>query len=373
MPFRLSCKHVSLTYPRASDALTRDACRNALVAGRPSPAHYCISEERHRDGSRHLHVLASYSKRPNIRSERHFDIGGNHPHVKPARDPAGWYDYIRKEDDQPLESVGCGSYIATLRRGGGRNPSGAQYIDLAREGKFEEAKEDFINRHPRDYAIHGDRIESNLRRLRPRTTDVRYGLGTFRTPGLERWRRDKETLVLWGASGVGKTKLAQAICGADYILIRHLTHLRTRKEGQPIIFDDIDWKQLATEEVIHLCDLDDETQVNIKHSYAYIERGCCRIITANSADIFPSDPHGAIQRRVFVYECCAPLYSEEVRAPSPAAENPQSAEDGEAQWEAPGSQEAPIDLTEEAGRINQGVEVAPGLFLADEEENDLYF
>lgn len=375
--FRLSAKYVSLTYPRTEGSLSKSRARRALVAQQPSPTGGCICEERHADGGTHLHVLVHFQVRPNIKSERHFDIDGRHPHIKPCTDPRGWYEYITKEDGEPLR---FGTLPEPLpgRGGSGRDRS---FIDLAIAGDYVEAKEAFINRHPLQYAIHADAVERTLRRLRPAAIYVPYDLGTFiEQPGIREWRREEETLHLWGPTGIGKTKYAQALISEGgnrpYRLIRHLTGLRGREEGSGIIFDDVAFKTLDIEEVIHIVDCCDETQVNIKHSVAFIERGCPRIITSNFADIWPPDPAGALGRRVRTVECKAPLHRD-LQAAEPAEEPSDLARSllrsCEPQEE-PRPQENPVDPPPfEFIDLTAVNEVAPGLFLFPEEENDLYF
>lgn len=374
--FRLSAHYVALTYPRTDGVLTRMRARDALLAQRPAPTAGCVVEERHRDGGRHLHVLCWYEVRANVKSCRHWDIDGFHANSKPSDydprgGPRGWLEYILKADEQPLY---WGRFPEPLP-GRAKGRSDRSYLRQAIGGDYAGARATFIESHPLQFAIHSESVERTLRRLVPRPCYVPFRLGSFYLPpGLCDWKRSEETLHLWGASGVGKTKLAQALLGEGpdgrYLLVRHLTALKRREEGCPIIFDDINFKCLDTEEVIHIVDVCDETDVNIKHSVAHIERGTARIVTSNSADIWPGDPAGSIGRRVRSIECKAPLHRDlqdqrgEEREAAPAAVQGPPEEEKD-----PWSQDRPFELIDLTG----AEPIAPGLFLFPEEENDLYF
>lgn len=303
--FRFSAQYVGLTYSRAPAVLSKRACWNALLGCKPKPTFLCVSEERHRDGSLHLHVLAHYGTRPNITSARHWDVSGCHPSASTIYDAAGWAKYITKEDPAPLCSPG---FLELLQSKFPERGEKGVYLLLAESGKFGEAVGAFKRQHPLQYAIHGERVDANFRRMRKREPYVPYPLASFIIPGLQTgWDRSRTVLHLWGATNVGKTKLAQALL-QDYVFIRHLSQLKFWKPGQGIIFDDCNFKCLDIEECLHICDVQDDTQINIKHSHASIERGTPRIITSNFADIWPADPAGALERRLFRWECKAPLH-----------------------------------------------------------------
>ena len=125
------------------------------------------------------------------------------------------------------------------------------------------------------------------------------------------WNKNKETLILAGPTGIGKTTLAKALLPTG-LLVRHLDKLKelsTLNNG--FIIDDVDLKnKLSREETINLFDLDHDTQVNVKHSFVNIPAGTPRIVTTNhfSLDLLvPHDEYGAIKRRVkFIYYKSAP-------------------------------------------------------------------
>lgn len=165
-----------------------------------------------------------------------------------------------------------------------------------------------MQQHPLQFAIHGERVEANFKRIHKREPFVPYPLSSFNIGTLQRdWDRSRTVLHLWGPTDIGKTKLAQALLPGA-LLVRHLSHLKQRHEGQGIIFDDLSFKCLDIEECLHICDVADDTQVNVKHSHASIERGTPRIVTSNFADIWPADPAGSLERRLFRWECKAPLH-----------------------------------------------------------------
>lgn len=67
-----------------------------------------------------------------------------------------------------------------------------------------------------------------------------------------------------------------------------------------IIFDDMCFTHWPRESVIHLLDIEEETQINVKHGMVVIPAGTIRIITTNleRENLFPPDAAGSIDRRI---------------------------------------------------------------------------
>lgn len=74
--------------------------------------HFTVSEELHKSGKPHLHALVTFEKRLDVTSSDFFDLwlcddGGelSHPNVEILKKPIDvfrWYEYLKKEDPEPL-------------------------------------------------------------------------------------------------------------------------------------------------------------------------------------------------------------------------------------------------------------------------------
>lgn len=321
-PFRLHATHAFLTYPRAGGKTTKGELYDHLRLLQPAPVHLCVAEERHAREGTHFHVLLSWDKRTNIKGQSHFDFRGAHPNIQAARTPKRVYKYITKEDPAPKETEHAQAFY--LRRVPGASGVGERrrFIDLGRAGRTAEAIEDFIDRHPKDFLLHRLRVEAAIRGLAPPEPDpTTRSLEEFELPGFN-WDRSL-SLHLWGPSGAGKTDLAKALAGGQYLFVSHLDDLRRGRGEACVIFDDFNCRQWDRETVIHLLDTANDRSFPCRYECGRLQRGTQRIFTSNFADIWPDDE--AIRRRLYVYYCTKAIQKprpQEAAAPAEAKASP---------------------------------------------------
>jgi hypothetical protein len=110
-------------------------------------------------------------------------------------------------------------------------------------------------------------------------------------------------LFLSGPSGCGKTQWA-AHQFDNPLFIRQLDQLKEFKPGyhDGIIFDDMSFNHMPLESCIHLLDWDMPSAIHCRHTNAFIPAKTRKIFTTNKTlfEAFPSDPHGALRRRISV-------------------------------------------------------------------------
>lgn len=285
--FRLSCKHIFLTYAQANSIIRREIIRDHLIAqfGRHRIERFIIAEERHEDGNKHYHVLCTVNPKCNVRTIDFFDVRGCHPNIQAAGNSRSVEAYCRKYDDTPLEE-GFETH---------------DWILVAEQGNTVESLNRFKRLHPLQYTVHYETVRRNIQAMGKRPKTAPYELQSFRTPvGFYGWDEAK-CLIISGHPGIGKSKLAMALANGPFCFVRHADALKSFNEGDVIIFDDFDFRGKSREEVIHMIDVEDESQINVKHSMVCIPPGTRRIITTNYVDgneLFPADPYNSIDRRV---------------------------------------------------------------------------
>jgi hypothetical protein len=190
-----------------------------------SPTAFVVACELHESGKKHYHA---YIEAP-IRTTdcRFFDFMGVHPNWKPGVF-ARHTKYCRKHGDYIEE--GCEGKVnhfavASLKR------------------TADEAIDYLWNNEPKSMCVNGHNIERNLRRkLNPSkyALTLYYGPHYFKAP--EDWDRDRQTLLLTGDVGAGKTQWARYFCAHEggYFYCKGSLECLKHYQNQPwIIFDDI--------------------------------------------------------------------------------------------------------------------------------------
>ncbi|AKV62302.1 putative replication initiation protein [Lytechinus variegatus variable sea urchin associated circular virus] len=99
--FRVCAKNFFLTYPRSID-LSKQDLFDFLLSFEPN--YLLVAEEKHADGTPHLHALLCLARRRDIRDPRHFDCQGYHCNITSTRSIARCIDYCKKDDCSPLSS-----------------------------------------------------------------------------------------------------------------------------------------------------------------------------------------------------------------------------------------------------------------------------
>lgn len=112
--------------------------------------------------------------------------------------------------------------------------------------------------------------------------------------------KDKDSIILWGQSGVGKTSLAHATL-PKALIVSHMDDLASynTETHEGIIFDDMDFRHLPRTSQIHLVDSDFDRSIHIRYQTAKIPKKTKKIFTTNELNgriMDIDDP--AIRRRI---------------------------------------------------------------------------
>ena len=82
--YRLQAKQVFLTYPKCE--ATKEELADHLGSLRET-TRLVVAEEKHADGTPHLHAYVNYVKKLDTTNPRFFDYKDNHPNVQKAQSP----------------------------------------------------------------------------------------------------------------------------------------------------------------------------------------------------------------------------------------------------------------------------------------------
>lgn len=238
---------------------------------------YLVAEEKHQDGGDHLHVFLMLSKRLQSRNSRLLDLEGiegeaYHPNVETkVRSPARVIRYCKKD----------GNFITNLSFEIKSDPW-KEMMEAASAGGIAEARSLIAQARTRDSIIYATQIDRALIAvLRATPPDLEnLSMDHFSCP-IPEWDVRK-TLIIQGASGLGKTCLAKLLLPGA-LFCSHVDALKSFSPGvhSGIIFDDLEFKHLPRTTQIHLTDYQDDRDIHCRHSNAFVPRFTSKIMTTN--------------------------------------------------------------------------------------------
>lgn len=298
--FRLRSKKLFLTYPRCPITPSRALeLINAIPACASATGHV-IATEQHADGGAHLHVYLESSEAMVISSAQELDL------TEDGTSYHGNYQAVRSSNRVKRYVTKDGNFVTNLELSSLAIPESpwTRALELAKtEGAAEAIS--FLESDPktsRDLCLNGDRILKNLSGRRAKRLKILYELSSFGWTITWDTSPAKTTLLLYGATNLGKTALAKALL-PNALLVRHLDKLREYSSGgySGIILDDMAFLHVHDEGQIALLDRDEDTQVHVRYTVAEIPAGTPVIITSNRlpSGVF-NIANGAIARRLTI-------------------------------------------------------------------------
>jgi len=268
-------RHFGLTYAQAND-LDINALEELLKSR--NATEWRFYREEHKDGNWHYHGWVYKRSGFDFTSPRYFDVAGFHPSIELVRHLIKWKKYISKG----------GTLVSTYPRGDSSIGSGDEpsAITLAANGELERAI-DVVRRDPR-FLIHGIQMERNLRALVPRRRlEPRYRTEQFK-PAFVTWFRElherSQCIILAGPSGIGKTQFIRALY-PEYERITNFRNLRGRQFVDGVLFDDVSIRNFELDDMIHLFDVEEDSELPTLYGTFTLMRDCPRIFLTNNTNI----------------------------------------------------------------------------------------
>lgn len=103
--FRMQGKNFILTFPQC-DTTKEVACERLESKWKDDMKGYVVCEEKHEDGSPHLHVFLQFKEKKNVCKQDEFDfIGGKHGDYQVAKSVSGSIKYVTKDGNYVAKGV----------------------------------------------------------------------------------------------------------------------------------------------------------------------------------------------------------------------------------------------------------------------------
>jgi len=272
--FRAQYKTYGLTYSRCP--LEREELLKGLQAI-PSIqiTDYYIARETHKDNELkcpyHLHVWFEVADKPNIRSDRFFDIQGYHPNI--GKKKRNWiWNYLKKQDTTPLTNIED------------------SYVAKAKAGDFEGAITQFSLQHPKEFVINYERIVKNMKAMSKKPRPVK--IYPFTGEVIE-WDYKKRCLCIVGPARIGKTQWAKSFVHhhlkMTFLRVTHIDGLKQYNGEDCIIYDDVSFAHLPRETQVHIAEVEEARDIHCRNRPASIPSGIFSIFVNNDFPFIHGD------------------------------------------------------------------------------------
>jgi len=174
------------------------------------------------------------------------------------------------------------------------------YDEALQAATIKEGLDIIKSKRPRDYCLHGEAIERNLKSAKTAIYKPKYVIEDFNIAPIH--SHDVATLV-YGPSGLGKTHYA---CShfKNPLVVSHIDTLKKlTKDNDGIVFDDMCFNHWPVSSVIHLLDQEFERAIHVRYGTINIPALTPKIFTYNMDnpfyDVYISEPQReAIERRI---------------------------------------------------------------------------
>lgn len=260
--FRISGKRYFLTY--AQCGVTKEECLHQIQSRYPQLKYWIVSQEKHQDGSFHLHAVFEFATRFQTRNERCFDLlqeNGSksyHPNIKTIgtahKDIQLVSQYVMKEDKSPLTNI---TDLETYFRLSQKETKDEAYSAALTATDKVEARKLLMEADPKSYFKSFISINAALgfhfpEAEKPYVPPVYDNTIWDVPPEFIEWQNQIGSnkrcwlLIVIGETMCGKTTYFRSI--GNHIHLKGLWNvepfLDKKKKWDYVIFDDIDWERM---------------------------------------------------------------------------------------------------------------------------------
>jgi len=243
-------------------------------------------------GNLHLQGYIQLTHRMRLSSvKKLFPDFMQHVHLEPSRgSDEDNREYCSKEGN--FHEYGIPVSLGRKKKGSQSQAFG-EVVEAIKEGV---PKSELISMFPDMWLKYHAGIEKTYQVLNEKTPNVFFGPYPWSVN--PNWTK---AVVLVGPTNIGKTQFSKVLIPNCH-MIRHIDKLKKFNSlyHGGIVFDDMEFTHWPVSAQIHLLDITDDADINVKHGFVTIPAGTKRIFTCNP-ERFPFCNDPAVKRRLEVW------------------------------------------------------------------------
>lgn len=291
-----------LTYPGAMDKKELHAMLNRVLKQLCTVK---IAHEHYKDGGLHTHACVDIPRKVDVKNSRFFDYNGIHPNITVPMSVDHWRNqvkYLEKEDPEVYGEIVV------------KKTKDEEFTEACEYVKACKTKREIYLLGPHTKTISGKVtfFENYWQHQAVKKHAVAaFPLNTEKIPMITDW---SVSHFVWGKSGTGKTQWALGHFKTP-LLVSHMDKLKEfdALSHDGIVFDDMSFKHMPKEAIIHLLDVANDREIHARYDIAEIPAGTKKIFCHNNGDIFfpiglEGDQMAAIMRRYVEHVVKQPLF-----------------------------------------------------------------
>jgi hypothetical protein len=275
--FRFQGKKMLLTYSQ-SGPLDKGALHAFLETKMKQPLKVKICHETHEDGNIHTHCAVQAEGKMDIQSANFLDFEGHHPNIKPPMNIEHWRNQVKYIDKEDPDVYG---EIEVPKDKGELFSEACEFVKQCKTRKQMYAPGPYLMIISSKVNFFENFWKTQKKK---KVTQSSFQMTSFNKAPITDWTT---SWLVWGRAGSGKTQWALAHF-KNPLLVSTIDDLHEydEEEHDGIVFDDMSFKHMPGQAIIHLLDIDLERSIHCRYINATIPANTKKIFCHNNADIF---------------------------------------------------------------------------------------
>ena len=235
-----------------------------------------ICHEHHQDGNIHTHVCVLVKKSLDIKNPNFFDFEGRHCNINPPKSIEHWRNQVKYCDKEDPEVYG---EITVSKDKAEELAEACEYVKQCKTRKEMYALGPYTH-------VISSKVSffENYWATQHTKKSSKADFIQTKIPMIDNWTT---SWLIHGAAGTGKTQFALSHF-SNPLMVSHIEDLKDfdADEHDGIVFDDISFRHLPGQAIIHILDIDHDRSIHNRFHNATIPANTKKIFVHNDANIF---------------------------------------------------------------------------------------